>query len=75
MSGTFPLLLSIFSSLLAQPVLSAQAALYSKLVCKTFWSATFMGIPAVLLQEEQFSGWMRCFHEALRKPVPEVRVP
>lgn len=32
-----------------------------------------MSIPDVLLQQEQFSGWMMCFHRAMRRPLPWVR--
>jgi len=38
-----------------------------------FWSATFMAVPELLLNMEQFSGWMMCLHQAMRKPLPWVR--
>ena len=44
-----------------------------KLVCKTFWSATYMAIPAILNQEAQFAGWMACLHALMVKPLPLVR--
>ena len=44
-----------------------------KLVLKTFWSATFMGVPAVLLRSDQFNGWTSCFLELIRRPVPQAR--
>ena len=43
-----------------------------KLVLKIFWSATYMGIPALLLQEAQFVGWMTSLLEAVKQPVPQV---
>jgi len=43
-----------------------------KLVLKIFWSATYMGIPALLLQESQFVGWMTSLLEAVKQPVPQV---
>lgn len=46
---------------------------FIKLICKVFWSATFMGIPELLVQQEHFQGWMMAFHTALRKPLPWVR--
>lgn len=66
---TFPLLLHIFRQLLAAPP-SAQISTYVKLVCKTFWSATYMGVPSTLLQPEPFSGWMGALGTALTQPEP-----
>ena len=43
-----------------------------KLVCKVFWSTTYMGIPPLLLQEAQFTGWMTCLLQAVQRPVPQV---
>lgn len=43
-----------------------------KLICKAFWSATYMGIPDMLLQQEQFVGWMTCIHTFMDMPVPKV---
>ena len=48
------------------------AAELQKLVLKIFWSATYMGIPALLLQEAQFVGWMTSLLEAVKQPVPQV---
>ena len=44
-----------------------------KLCLKTFWSATWMEAPPILLQPEQFGGWMMVLHTLLVRPVPEVR--
>lgn len=54
---------------------SLELAEVLKLICKIFWSATWMGIPDILLQESQFVGWMTGFHKLLVKPVPQVIVP
>jgi hypothetical protein len=43
------------------------------LLPQIFWSATFMAVPDLLLNMEQFSGWMMCLHQAMRKPLPWVR--
>ena len=43
-----------------------------KLTCKAFWSATYMAIPDLLLQQDQFVGWMTCIHSLMEKPVPKV---
>lgn len=50
-----------------------QISTYVKLVCKTFWSATYMGVPSTLLQPEPFSGWMGALGTALTQPEPAVR--
>lgn len=52
-------------------LLSVQKRLAS-IVLQIFWSATFMSVPDILLQEEQFSGWMMCLHQAMRRPLPWV---
>lgn len=31
-----------------------------------------MGIPPLLLQEAQFTGWMTCLLQAVQRPVPKV---
>lgn len=49
------------------------AAELLKLICKAFWSATYMGIPEMLLQQDQFVGWMTCIHSFMDTPVPKVR--
>lgn len=35
-------------------------------------SATYMSIPPVLNQEQQFTAWMACFHTLMMKPLPLV---
>jgi len=47
-----------------------QVAEFMKLICKVFWSATFMAVPELLLQTEQFSGWMMVLHQAMGKTCP-----
>ena len=49
------------------------AAELLKLICKAFWSATYMGIPDMLLQQDQFIGWMTCIHTLMDMPVPKVQ--
>ena len=44
-----------------------------KLICKAFWSATYMGIPDMLLHPDQFVGWMTCIHTLMDMPVPKAR--
>ena len=43
-----------------------------KLVCKAFYSATYMGVPPYLLRPHPFAQWMTCFHTLLLRPVPKV---
>lgn len=62
-------------SLLASKSSAVEVAELEKLVLKIFWSATYMGIPALLLQEPQFVGWMTSLLQAVKQPVPQVRAP
>lgn len=72
--GTFPLLLQIMQALLAVERPGIEVAEAQKLVCKAFWSCTYMQIPAILINnEQQFSGWMAVVHTMVVKPVPTVR--
>lgn len=71
-AATFPVLLALLQQLQANPSPSPQVALHSKLVLKVFWSSTFMGVPDVLLQQDQFAGWLTCLHHALTTRVPTV---
>ncbi|PSC72993.1 importin beta-like SAD2 [Micractinium conductrix] len=74
-NATFPTLLQIFQMLLAMDSHSPELAELLKLVCKTFWSATYMSIPSILNQEAQFAGWMGCFHALMVKPLPLDQLP
>jgi len=51
---------------------SEEAGEVTKLIFKVFWSATYMAVPAILLQPDQFAGWMNCFHTYLSRPLPQV---
>ncbi|BDA47636.1 Importin-7 [Coccomyxa sp. Obi] len=73
--ATFPLLLRIFQGLLATDSAALEYAELLKLVCKVFWSTTYMGIPPLLLQEAQFTGWMTCLLQAVQRPVPTEGQP
>ncbi|KAF8071226.1 SAD2 [Scenedesmus sp. PABB004] len=74
-AAAFPVLLGLMQQLVAAPAPSPQGAEFMKLICKVFWSATFMSVPELLLQQEQFSGWMMCLHQAMRKPLPWDQLP
>ena len=51
---------------------SIEAGELCKLVLKTFWSTIYMGVPKILLEEAQFTGWMTVLYNFLSKPVPQV---
>ena len=61
-----------WQGLLATDSAAVEYAELLKLVCKVFWSTTYMGIPPLLLQEAQFTGWMTCLLQAVQRPVPRV---
>ena len=50
-----------------------EAAQLLRLVCKIFYSACYMGVPALLLQPEHFQGWMGNLHALILRPAPPVR--
>ena len=58
--------------LLASKGTSLEVAELLKLAFKTFWSAMYMGVPKVMLQQDQFVGWMTCLHTLLTRPVPQA---
>lgn len=71
--GTFPLLLQIMQALLAVERPGVEVAEAQKLVCKTFWSCTYMQIPSILINDEaQFTGWMGAIHTMIMQPTPTV---
>eukprot|EP00879_Flechtneria_rotunda_P022091 GHRR01023309.1.p1 GENE.GHRR01023309.1~~GHRR01023309.1.p1 ORF type:complete len:1020 (+),score=395.54 GHRR01023309.1:417-3476(+) len=74
-NSSFPVLLALMQQLVASPAPTPQVAEFMKLICKVFWSSTFMAVPDVLLQPQQFSGWMMAFHQAVRKPLPWDQMP
>jgi len=69
LSGT---LRAVIQGLLQSGSQAEIAAELLKLICKAFWSATYMGIPDMLLQQDQFIGWMTCIHTLMDMPVPKV---
>ncbi len=59
-------------ALLASGNTSVEVAELLKLICKTFWSASYMEIPAQLAEPAQFGGWMTALHSFVLQPVPAV---
>ena len=52
-----------------------EAAELMKLICKIFWSSTYLSLPAILLQPAQYQGWITCFMQLLERPVPAEGQP
>eukprot|EP00898_Chlorokybus_atmophyticus_P004844 jgi/Chlat1/5360/Chrsp35S05283 len=74
-ANMFPLLLNMLQALLAVPNPTPEIAELIKLVCKTFWSATYLEIPPLLREHTTFSAWMVAFHTLLSMPVPTEGQP
>lgn len=62
-------------NLLAAGGAAPEAGELIKLVLKTFWSATYMYVPAPLAEPQQFAGWMTALHAFVLAPVPTVPPP
>eukprot|EP00884_Botryococcus_braunii_P004058 jgi/Botrbrau1/13653/Bobra.0292s0003.1 len=74
-NATFPPLLHIFQMLLATGGTSLQTAELLKLILKCFYSITYLGAVPILLQEEQFVGWMQGLHAVITSAVPPEGMP
>ncbi|KAK3262901.1 hypothetical protein CYMTET_28267 [Cymbomonas tetramitiformis] len=72
---TFPTLLQIFQQLAQHNSAQVELAELMKLICKTFWSSTFLDIPQHLLDAQVFMAWMSVFDQLLAKPVPAEGAP
>ncbi|KAL3141839.1 hypothetical protein ABBQ32_004507 [Trebouxia sp. C0010 RCD-2024] len=72
---TFPTVLQVFQGLLQSGSHAEIVAELLKLICKAFWSATYMGIPDMLIQQDHFVGWMTCIHTLMDMPVPKEGQP
>ncbi|KAG6549125.1 hypothetical protein Mapa_009351 [Marchantia paleacea] len=67
---TFPVLLEIFKYLLSIQNPTVEIADLIKLICKIFWSSSYLEIPKLLHDANIFTAWMACFHNLLERPVP-----
>lgn len=74
-NAVFPVLLPLFESLISTESPSLDLAEMLKLVCKSFWSATYMDMPPLMLDQRYFGGWMTALHRLLLKPVPRHQMP
>ena len=72
-SAVFPGLLQIFGQLVETPTADPAAAELMKLVCKIFWSSTYLRLPPVMLQQHQ--AWLTLFVTLLERPVPKEGEP
>eukprot|EP00891_Asterochloris_glomerata_P009638 jgi/Astpho2/9638/fgenesh1_pm.00146_%23_24_t len=73
--GTFTLVLQLFQHCLDLNSPDPGVGELLKLVCKAFYSATYMGVPPYLLRPHPFAQWMTCFHTLLLRPVPKEGQP
>ncbi|KAK2079907.1 hypothetical protein QBZ16_002302 [Prototheca wickerhamii] len=74
-NSTFPALLALFQSLLASDSGAPELAELLKLVCKIFWSSTYMEIPPPLASGEAVAAWMACIRGVIERPVPLELMP
>mmetsp|Transcript_2416 Transcript_2416/g.16258 ORF Transcript_2416/g.16258 Transcript_2416/m.16258 type:complete len:1039 (-) Transcript_2416:1522-4638(-) len=74
-STAFPTLLNLFQQLLAMDSPSPERGELLKLICKNFWSATYLFIPPLLVQHDQFLGWMTCLLQLVMLQVPNEGQP
>ena len=73
--AVFPFILQVFQSLIAANSAAVEAAELMKLICKIFWSSTYLSLPGILLQPAQYQGWITCFMQLLERPVPAEGQP
>ena len=74
-TAVFPGLLQIFGQLVETPTADPAAAELMKLICKIFWSSTYLRLPPVMLQSQMLQGWLTCFLTLLERPVPKEGEP
>ncbi|GBG85770.1 hypothetical protein CBR_g40497 [Chara braunii] len=72
---TFPVILPIFTYLLSLQDSSVEIADLMKLICKIFWSSTYLEIPKYLQDSTNFMAWMTCLHTLIERPVPTEGQP
>eukprot|EP01116_Phalansterium_solitarium_P023118 TRINITY_DN793_c0_g3_i2.p1 TRINITY_DN793_c0_g3~~TRINITY_DN793_c0_g3_i2.p1 ORF type:complete len:1027 (+),score=443.06 TRINITY_DN793_c0_g3_i2:37-3081(+) len=71
--STFPLLLQLFQSLAA--VVTVESAQMQHVIIRIFSSATQMGVPPHLMQQQVFMAWMTIMLQVLTRPVPTQGQP
>lgn len=61
-------------ALLASDSGSLELAELLKLVCKIFWSCTYLEIPPAMTQPDVVRAWLTCVQSLIVRPLPLVRV-
>jgi hypothetical protein len=72
---TFPSILVVFQTLLANPSPSPDLAELLKLCCKIFWSSCYSEMPPLMVREDQFTGWMSALLALAARAVPAEGCP
>lgn len=72
---TFPSILAVFQTLIANPSPSPDLAELLKLCCKIFWSSCYLEIPPLMVREDQFTGWMSALLALAARAVPAEECP
>ena len=72
---TFPTLLRMMHTVVQSGTEAVEAAEILKLICKTFWSATYLSLPVPMREYEFFGKWMEGFYAIISQPVPSAGEP
>ena len=72
---TFPTLLRMLQSIVRSGTAATEAAEIIKLICKTFWSATYIALPPALRDPAHFGAWMEGIFVVINQPVPAAGEP
>jgi len=77
MAATFPTVLALFKALLELASADVAIAEMLKLICKIFWSASFLELPPMFRdpRSPETVVWLQCFLLAVSKPVPDGGAP
>lgn len=59
-------------SLLSSDSTSLELAELLKLICKVYWSSTYMEIPELMTHPDAIRAWMACFQALIVRPLPLV---
>eukprot|EP00899_Mesostigma_viride_P026574 jgi/Mesvir1/7100/Mv09206-RA.2 len=71
----FPIILQMAEALLQVENPGAEVAELLKLICKIYWSSTYLEMPPTLMEPNVFSSWMTFFQALIHKPVPVDATP
>ncbi|KFM27576.1 Importin-7, partial [Auxenochlorella protothecoides] len=62
-------------SLLSSDSASLELAELLKLICKVYWSSTYMEIPELMTHPDAIRAWMSCFQTLIMRPLPLDQMP